>query len=112
MIRTGSDYIASLTDGRTVYIDGTEVNDVIDHPAFRNAIRSYAAMYDFQAAPENVELMTFEVRRGRRVNRAWQLPNKLSGTGPAAPRYRGLGRRSIAAGSAARPTISPPAWAG
>ncbi len=29
------------------------------HPAFRNAVASFARLYDFQAAPENRELMTF-----------------------------------------------------
>ena len=38
-------------------------------------MRSAAALYDFQAQPENLELMTF-VPDGsnRRVNRAWQMP--------------------------------------
>src|SRR4051812_308575 len=57
--KTGADHIRSLKDGRTVYIDGELVGDVTEHPAFRNSIQSSAALYDFQAAPENVELMTF-----------------------------------------------------
>jgi len=38
-------------------------------------VRSAASLYDFQAKPENVELMNF-VPNGskRRVNRAWQMP--------------------------------------
>ncbi len=74
-IKTGADHIKSLRDGRTVYIDGQLVDDVTEHPAFRNAIRSAAALYDFQARPENVELMTFAPDGGnRRVNRCWQMP--------------------------------------
>jgi 4-hydroxyphenylacetate 3-monooxygenase len=73
--KTGAQHLASLRDGRTVYIDGQLVPDVTTHPAFRNAVRSAAALYDFQAKPENLELMTF-VPEGanRRVNRAWQMP--------------------------------------
>ncbi len=73
--KTGAQHIASLQDGRTVYIDGALVPDVTVHPAFRNSVRSAAALYDFQARAENVELMTF-VPEGanRRVNRAWQMP--------------------------------------
>src|SRR5246127_3321775 len=73
--RTGAEHIASLKDGRTVYIDGQLVPDVTIHPAFRNAVQSAGALYDFQAKPENIELMTF-VPEGcdRRVNRAWQMP--------------------------------------
>ena len=54
--KTGADHIKSLRDGRTVYIDGKLVADVTEHPAFRNAVRSAAALYDFQAQPENSEL--------------------------------------------------------
>lgn len=73
--KTGADHIASLRDGRTVYIDGQLVPDVTTHPAFRNAVRSAGALYDFQARPENIELMTFRAEgSNRRVNRAWQMP--------------------------------------
>jgi 4-hydroxyphenylacetate 3-monooxygenase len=73
--RTGAEHIASLKDGRTVYIDGQLVPDVTTHPAFRNAVQSAGALYDFQAKPENIELMTFTPEgASRRVNRAWQMP--------------------------------------
>jgi 4-hydroxyphenylacetate 3-monooxygenase len=73
--KTGADHIKSLKDGRTVYIDGKLVADVTEHPAFRSAVRSAAALYDFQAQPQNLELMTFSPdQSNRRVNRAWQMP--------------------------------------
>src|ERR1700741_4284609 len=73
--KTGAEHVASLRDGRTVYIDGKLVDDVTTHPAFRNAVRSAAALYDFQAQPENIELLTFKPNgANRRVNRAWQMP--------------------------------------
>src|SRR6201994_927574 len=73
--RTGAEHIASLKDGRTVYINGQLVGDVTTHPAFRNAVQSAGALYDFQAKPENIELMTFAPEgSSRRVNRAWQMP--------------------------------------
>ena len=38
-------------------------------------MRSAAALYDFQARPEHIELMTFQSNgSNRRVNRAWQMP--------------------------------------
>ena len=74
MTKTGQDHLDSLRDGRSVYLDGELVEDVVDHPAYRNAIRSTAALYDFQAAPENLELMTFESPTGARENRSWQMP--------------------------------------
>src|SRR6516165_1216024 len=73
--KTGAEHLASLRDSRAVYIDGTRVADVTTHPAFRNAVRSAAALYDFQARPDNVERMTFEPSAGsRRINRCWQKP--------------------------------------
>ena len=75
MTRTGQQYLDSLHDGRQVYLDGELVTDVVDHPAYRNAIKTIAALYDFQARPENLELMTFKSpTSGERVNRSWQLP--------------------------------------
>jgi 4-hydroxyphenylacetate 3-monooxygenase len=73
--KTGAEHIRSLKDGRTVHIDGKLVPDVTEHPAFRNSVRSAAQLYDFQARPENIELMTFRPDgASRRVNRAWQIP--------------------------------------
>lgn len=73
--KTGAEHIKSLKDGRTVYIDGKLVPDVTEHPAFRNSVRSAASLYDFQAKPENLELMTFKPDgANRRINRAWQMP--------------------------------------
>lgn len=73
--RTGAQHLASLKDGRAVYIDGERVADVTTHPAFRNAVRSSCALYDFQARPENIERMTFVPPGGKdRVNRCWQKP--------------------------------------
>ena len=43
---TGQQYIDSLRDGREVYIYGEKVDDVTTHPAFRNAVRSIARLYD------------------------------------------------------------------
>src|ERR1700733_12137578 len=73
--KTGADHIKSLRDGRAVYIDGERVADVTTHPAYRNAVASAALLYDYQARPENLELMTFVPNGGtRRVNRCWQMP--------------------------------------
>lgn len=77
--KTGAEHRASLKDGRAVYIDGERVDDVTEHPAFRQAVRSAAALYDFQARPENLELMTFEPNgANRRINRCWQMPRSYA----------------------------------
>jgi 4-hydroxyphenylacetate 3-monooxygenase len=75
MTRTGAQYTDSLRDGRTIYLDGALVQDPGTHPAYRNAVRSVARLYDFQEAPENRELMTFpSPDTGQTVGRCWQLP--------------------------------------
>src|SRR6185369_5672198 len=43
---TGQEYLESLRDGREVFIQGERVDDVTTHPAFRNAARSIARLYD------------------------------------------------------------------
>lgn len=74
-IKNAAEHIASLKDNREVFIDGSRVEDVITHPAFARSIATAASLYDYQAQPENVELMTFaSPTTGRRVNRAWQMP--------------------------------------
>src|SRR2546429_2908370 len=49
---TGSEYLASLRDGREVYVYGERVDDVTTHPAFRNSARTVAGLYDLLHAPE------------------------------------------------------------
>ena len=74
-LRTGADYLRSLDDGRQVFLDGERVDKVTEHPAFREAARSLARLYDIAAAPENRELMTFtSPRTGMPVLRAYQIP--------------------------------------
>ena len=45
-VLTGDEYLESLRDGRSVYLDGELVEDVTEHPAFRNSARSVARLYD------------------------------------------------------------------
>jgi aromatic ring hydroxylase len=49
---TGADYLASLDDGRTVYIYGERVAKVSEHPAFRNTARMIARLFDAMHDPE------------------------------------------------------------
>jgi len=50
MLRSGNEHLESLRDGRVVYIGAERVDDVTTHPAFRNAARSIAAIYDLKRA--------------------------------------------------------------
>ena len=74
MTRSSKEYLSSLKDGRTIYINGERVSDVTSHHAFRNVAASIGGLFDFADAPANRELMTFDTGEGR-ANRIWQLPN-------------------------------------
>lgn len=77
-MKTGEQHIGSLKDGRQVYLNGSLVEDVTSHHAFRNVVASVGRLYDFQSAPENLDLMTFQVPdTGKRANRIWQLPTSF-----------------------------------
>lgn len=59
MLRTGDEYLASLRDGRRIYIGGELVTDVTTHPAFRNTARSFARIYDRKCEDHNLAAMSF-----------------------------------------------------
>jgi 4-hydroxyphenylacetate 3-monooxygenase len=73
MSKTGTNHLRSLADGRAVFLNGERIGDPIEHPAFRNATRTVAHLYDLQS--DNPEVMTFtSPTSGKRVGRQWQLP--------------------------------------
>lgn len=76
MSKSAESHLRSLNDGRCVYIDGAQVQNVADHPAFHNAARTVADLYDVQSLPENIGKMTIEAGNGARVSRAWHLPTR------------------------------------
>jgi 4-hydroxyphenylacetate 3-monooxygenase len=54
-MRTGDDYIASLDDGRRVFLDGERIHEVATHPAFAGVVSTMAAMYDLaRCHPDDV----------------------------------------------------------
>ena len=60
MLKTGAQHLDSLRDGRVVYVGNELIGDVTAHPAFRNAARSVAAIYDMKADPGNRDVMVHE----------------------------------------------------
>ena len=55
---TGAEYLESLKDGREVYIYGERIKDVTTHPAFRNAARTIARLYDALHDPKQKAVLT------------------------------------------------------
>ena len=60
MAKDGKAYLSSLRDDRSIYIDGRKVVDVTTDDCFRGVVATAASLYDYQAAPENLEQMTFQ----------------------------------------------------
>lgn len=75
-LRTGDDFLSDLRrSSRSIYVDGECVSNPVDHPAFRDGARSLARLFDFAAAQENRELMTFpSPDTGAPVWRCYQIP--------------------------------------
>ena len=61
---TGDEYIESLKDGREVHLYGEKVKDVTTHPAFRNAVRMTARLYDGLHDPAKQDVLTVPTDTG------------------------------------------------
>jgi 4-hydroxyphenylacetate 3-monooxygenase len=55
---TGDEYLESIRDGREIYCYGERVDDVTTHPAFRNATRMVARLYDALHDPDKQGVLT------------------------------------------------------
>jgi 4-hydroxyphenylacetate 3-monooxygenase len=75
-LRTGESFLADLrSTPRHIVVDGRVVTDPSSDSVFANAARTIARLYDFAAAPENREIMTYPSPiDGQPVLRAYQIP--------------------------------------
>src|SRR3984885_7487416 len=75
MLRTGTQYLDSLRDGRQVWINGERVADVTTHPAFRPIVSLRARLYDMAHEPRHSAVMSYlDEASGERSNLALKLP--------------------------------------
>lgn len=72
-MRTSTDYLASLEDGRRVIVDGVRVEDVATHPAFAPIARTIGNLFDMAAEPASGMQAIDEVT-GQPVNRLFLAP--------------------------------------
>src|SRR4051812_16014499 len=61
---TGDEYLESIRDDREIWAYGERVKDVTTHPAFRNAARMVARMYDKLHDPEYRDVLTTSTDTG------------------------------------------------
>ncbi|MGI9302115.1 MAG: 4-hydroxyphenylacetate 3-hydroxylase family protein [Gammaproteobacteria bacterium] len=59
MLRTGDEYRESLRDGRRVWINGEQVNDVPAHPAFKPIVDIRARIYDMSHEDRYHDTMSY-----------------------------------------------------
>lgn len=75
--KTGQQYIDRLKKARNnVYIHGERVEDVTKHPAFKNAIRSMAKLYDLQYEQPEKMLYTSPTT-GDKVGKTFMKPTTI-----------------------------------
>jgi 4-hydroxyphenylacetate 3-monooxygenase len=74
-MRRGADYVESLRDGRTIYLDGERVADVTKHPAFAEPIQRIADRYDAARSAEAQAITTcLDPATGERHGTMWLIP--------------------------------------
>lgn len=107
MLISGEEKLARMRDGRVVYLGAERIDDVTSHPAFRNAARTVAELYDYKREPARRHDLAFE-EDGELFSVYWKQCRTRE---DLAGRMRGL--RLLAdltsACSAARPIMSR-AW--
>jgi 4-hydroxyphenylacetate 3-monooxygenase len=75
-LRTGEEFLSDLRKScRAIYVDGERVSNPVNHPAFGAGARSLARLFDYAAAQENRDAMTFpSPDTGAPVWRCFQIP--------------------------------------
>ncbi len=75
-LRTGAAFLAGLAASeRAIFVEGERISNPAAHPAFKGGARSIARLFDFAAAEENREAMTFmSPDTGKPVWRCYQIP--------------------------------------
>ena len=81
MLKTGAEHLEQLRDGRAVYIGQELVQDVTTHPAFRNAARSIASIYDMKADLGTGTRLSFE-EAGQRYSAYYLRPRSREDSAP------------------------------
>src|SRR5258708_38136394 len=78
---TGAEYLASLDDGREVYIYGERVAKVTEHPAFRNTARMNARLYNALHDPprQDKQLLPTDTGNGGGTHPVFKAPNTPPG---------------------------------
>ena len=90
---TGAEYLEALRDGREIWLYGERVQDVTIHPAFRNAARMVARLYDALHDPAQQAVLTTETDTGSggRTHKFFRASRSARGIARGARCHRRLG---------------------
>ncbi|MEV0597821.1 4-hydroxyphenylacetate 3-hydroxylase N-terminal domain-containing protein [Streptomyces sp. NPDC050315] len=71
----GARYTASLDDGRSVWLDGEQIKNVAEHPAFAGPVKELARLLDLQHDPAHRDTLTVpDPTTGLRIGRGYHPP--------------------------------------
>ena len=73
MALTGDEFLASLEDGRNLYLDGERVQRLAEHPGFAGGARTIAALYDSLHGEDADPALIWTTERGHRSHRAFRI---------------------------------------
>jgi 4-hydroxyphenylacetate 3-monooxygenase len=73
-VKGAKDYLGSVRDGRQVFYQGEQVEDVATHPATGRGVMSIADIYEDQLRPETQDLLTYVRDDGARVSASYFVP--------------------------------------
>jgi 4-hydroxyphenylacetate 3-monooxygenase len=74
-VRSGDEYLAGIQDGRSVYVDGQKVTNVVESPAFSGAARTVAELFD--EASQSADMQTTHPELGSTINRVYIQPRSI-----------------------------------
>ena len=109
MTRSAKEYLASLKDDRTIFINGERVADVTAITPSATLQQSMAGLFDFANAPVQSRADDIRHRGGGGPTASGSFPTSYDGARGTAARRSRPGRRCMLASWAALPTMSPPA---
>ncbi|MBT6272596.1 MAG: 4-hydroxyphenylacetate 3-monooxygenase, oxygenase component [Chromatiales bacterium] len=72
-IRSGSQYLEGLRDGRDVWMQGERINDVTEYPGLSRGAHTLASFMDRQFDPKLQDKLTY-MCRGKRVAMSFLIP--------------------------------------
>jgi len=71
MLRTGKQYLASLNDGRVVWVGNEKIDNLATHPKTRDYAQRHADFYDLHHRPDLQDVMTYVDDKGERRSMMW-----------------------------------------